>query len=103
VTASGARPHREGIDRATFYPHTLMRYFRFMRYLGNLATFSFPAALPLVGAWRRPHRREEDGGEVALNGDVRRYVGTPQRRVCRKLIALAMPEIRSVARAIWSG
>jgi hypothetical protein len=69
MTASGARPHREGIDRATFYPHTLMRSFGFMRYFGNLATFLFPAALPLVGACRHPHQRAEGGGKMALGGD----------------------------------
>ena len=39
-------------------------------------------------------------GGVALNGDVRRYVGAPQGRAFRRLIFRAMPEIRSVTRAI---
>jgi hypothetical protein len=72
-----------------------------MRYLWNLAKL-FPAALPPVGAWRRPHRRAKDGGEVAQDGVVLCCVGTTQKRVFRRLISRAMPEILSVARAIWS-
>jgi hypothetical protein len=36
--------------------------------LGNLAIFLWPAALPLVGAWRRPYQLAEDGGKVVLGG-----------------------------------
>jgi hypothetical protein len=82
-------------------PHAIVRSSRFMRYFWNLAKL-FPAALPLVGAWHRPHRRAADGGEGALDGVVRRRVGTTQRRVFRWLISRAMPDICSVARAIWS-
>src|SRR5437660_11264681 len=45
---------------------------------------------------------KEDGGEVALDGVVLSCVGITQTRVFRRLISWAMPEIRSVARAIWS-
>jgi hypothetical protein len=48
-------------------PHALVRSYGFVRYLRNLAKL-FPAALPLVGVWRRPHQRAEGGGEIALGG-----------------------------------
>jgi len=44
----------------------------------------------------------EHGGEVTLDGVVLRCVGTTQKRVFRRLISWAMPEIRSVARAMLS-
>jgi hypothetical protein len=84
------------------YLHAIVRAFGFVRYLGNLAIFLFPAALPLVFSRCRPHQRAEDGGEGALDGVVRRGVGPTQKRVCRWLISWARPDIRSVAGAIWS-
>ena len=53
---------------AAFYQLARVRSIGFLRNLRNLATFVFPATLPLVGAWRHPHRRVEDGGEMALGG-----------------------------------
>ena len=69
-------PDKGLVETIKFYkacPHAMVRSSRFLRYLWNLAKF-LPAALPLVGAWRRPHRRAEDGGEVALDGDGRSYM-----------------------------
>jgi hypothetical protein len=68
--------------------YTIVRSSRFLRFLRNLAAFLFHAALPLVGAWRRPHRPAGHGGEVAPDGDRRSYMGTPliARHVERRCI-----------------
>jgi hypothetical protein len=86
------------MEGSRFYPTNQGAVFQIRAKFLESCDFLWPAALPPVGAWRRPHQLAEDGGEVALGGKAQplAHVRDPAPGVGQEVFGTLHPLVEQI-------